>query len=110
MIGAIAGDVLGSVYEAQTTKEKNFRLFHELGRPTDDSVLTLAVAATVLDSAGTDIAAPPTANDFARRLREFGGATRTPGTVGHSGVGSRATPIPPEARRTTAGATDRRCA
>ena len=73
MIGAIAGDVIGSVYEAQTTKEKKFRLFHELGRPTDDSVLTLAVAATLLGSTATDTAAAlPTASDFGGRLREFG--------------------------------------
>ncbi len=87
MIGAIAGDVLGSVYEAHTTKEKEFRLFHELSRPTDDSVLTIAVAATLVeraeatDGAGDDramgeggAAVGPVASvaDYARRLREFG--------------------------------------
>ena len=81
MIGAIAGDVLGSVYEAQTTKEKDFRLFHWLGRPTDDSLLAIATAAALLDvagasseSAGHSESEPPTATveDYAARFREFG--------------------------------------
>ncbi len=75
MIGAIAGDVLGSVYEANTTKEKQFRLFHWLGRPTDDSVLTIATAMALLDAAAaaTDSGGPTaTVEDYAIRLREFG--------------------------------------
>jgi len=42
MLGAIAGDVPGLVYEAQTTKDKDFRLFHEIGKPMDDSILSAA--------------------------------------------------------------------
>ncbi|TVQ17382.1 MAG: hypothetical protein EA382_18985 [Spirochaetaceae bacterium] len=74
MIGAIAGDVLGSVYEAQTTKQKDFRLFHWLGRPTDDSVLTMAVAATLLDAAAPTASGAPaaTVEDYAACFREFG--------------------------------------
>jgi ADP-ribosylglycohydrolase len=48
MIGAIAGDIIGSVYEARPTKTKDFPLFHSQCRFTDDSVLTIAVAKAIL--------------------------------------------------------------
>ncbi len=44
MLGAIAGDIIGSYYEAFPTKEMDFPLFPEEGRFTDDTVLTVAVA------------------------------------------------------------------
>jgi hypothetical protein len=37
MIGAIAGDIIGSVYEARPIKTTRFPLFHPLCRFTDDS-------------------------------------------------------------------------
>jgi ADP-ribosylglycohydrolase len=67
MIGAITGDVLGSVYEYRTTKDKNVELLHGSDRFTDDSVLTIAVAAAILESGGS-----PTAVDYARHLRALG--------------------------------------
>jgi len=48
MLGAIAGDVIGSVYERQRTKAKDFPLFSPGSRFTDDSVLTCAVADRLL--------------------------------------------------------------
>jgi ADP-ribosylglycohydrolase len=48
MIGAIAGDIIGSVYEAHPIKSKDFPLFHPRCRFTDDTVLTIAVADAVL--------------------------------------------------------------
>lgn len=48
MIGAIAGDIIGSVYEAHPIKTKEFPLFHPLCCFTDDSVLTVAVAQAIL--------------------------------------------------------------
>jgi ADP-ribosylglycohydrolase len=48
MIGAIAGDVIGSVHEGAGTKTKRFPLFDERCRFTDDTVLTLAVASRLL--------------------------------------------------------------
>ena len=44
MLGAIAGDILGSYYEFRPTKEYNFELLHKEAHPTDDTVMTLAVA------------------------------------------------------------------
>jgi len=48
MLGAIAGDVVGSVYENLRTKRKDFRLFTPVSTFTDDSVLTVAVADAIL--------------------------------------------------------------
>lgn len=48
MIGAIAGDVIGSVHEGAGTKTKDFPLFDEYCWFTDDTVLTLAVASGLL--------------------------------------------------------------
>lgn len=48
MIGAIAGDIIGSVYEAHPIKTTDFPLFHPRCSFTDDSVLTIAVAQAIL--------------------------------------------------------------
>ena len=48
MIGAIAGDIIGSVYEHAPIKIKAFPLFDSRCRFTDDSVLTIAVADAIL--------------------------------------------------------------
>jgi len=48
MIGAIAGDIIGSVYENFRTKRKDFTLFTRVSTFTDDSVLTIAVADAIL--------------------------------------------------------------
>jgi len=49
MIGAIAGDIIGSVYEAHPIKTKEFPLFRPDCRFTDDSVLSIAVAQAILE-------------------------------------------------------------
>jgi ADP-ribosylglycohydrolase len=48
MIGAIAGDIIGSVYEWHNIKTKKFELFSKKCHFTDDSVLTIALADTIL--------------------------------------------------------------
>ncbi len=48
MLGAIAGDIIGSVYEARPIKTTQFRLFHPLCLFTDDAVLTVALADSLL--------------------------------------------------------------
>jgi ADP-ribosylglycohydrolase len=48
MIGAIAGDIIGSIYEGWPIKTKEFPLFDEHCRFTDDTVLTVAVAHAIL--------------------------------------------------------------
>jgi len=49
MLGAIAGDIIGSVHESAATKYKHFQLFTPESSFTDDTVLTVAVAECVLD-------------------------------------------------------------
>ena len=49
MIGAIAGDIIGSVYEQYPIKKTSFPLFSTASQFTDDTVLTLAVANSILN-------------------------------------------------------------
>ena len=44
MLGAIAGDIIGSLYERLALKSKRFPLFDAKNRFTDDTVMTVAVA------------------------------------------------------------------
>ncbi len=49
MLGAITGDIIGSVHEHAGTKTKQFPLFVPHSRSTDDTVLTMAVADALLN-------------------------------------------------------------
>lgn len=51
MIGAIAGDIIGSVYEHRPIKTKDFPLFRPGCGFTDDTVMTVAIADAILDGA-----------------------------------------------------------
>ena len=44
MVGAILGDIVGSVYEFSNIKTKDFPLFCQSSSYTDDSIMTIAVA------------------------------------------------------------------
>jgi ADP-ribosylglycohydrolase len=48
MLGALTGDIVGSVYEWDNIKTTVFPLFQERCRFTDDSVLTVALAESIL--------------------------------------------------------------
>jgi ADP-ribosylglycohydrolase len=48
VLGAIAGDIIGSVYEARPIKTTKFPLFHPRCRFTDDTVLTVALADSLM--------------------------------------------------------------
>lgn len=61
MIGAIAGDIIGSVYETFNVKTKDFPLFIKSSRFTDDTVLTIAVTDCLLNQ-----------KDYAKTLQEYG--------------------------------------
>ena len=63
MLGAIAGDIIGSVYEANPIKTIDFPLFDKLSRFTDDTVLTAATAQALMDGL-----------DYATVYRNFGRA------------------------------------
>jgi ADP-ribosyl-[dinitrogen reductase] hydrolase len=50
MLGAIIGDIVGSIYEFDNIKTKDFPLFQDNSRITDDTVCTVAVANTILNN------------------------------------------------------------
>lgn len=54
MLGAIIGDVIGSVYEFSSEKTKDFVFFDSRCRPTDDSIMTIAVGLACLDTNCSD--------------------------------------------------------
>ena len=60
MIGAIAGDIIGSVYEGHNIKRTDFPLFGPWNRFTDDTVLTVAVADAIMTGA-----------PYSEKLREY---------------------------------------
>ncbi len=51
MLGAVFGDIVGSIYEWNNVKTKDFQLQKSGTRYTDDSVMTLAVAKWLLEDA-----------------------------------------------------------
>ena len=51
MLGAVIGDIIGSVHEYSATKHADFPLFDDYCRFTDDTVLTVAVADCLLTGA-----------------------------------------------------------
>lgn len=50
MLGAMVGDIVGSRFEFKKHKRKQFDLFAEGCRVTDDSVMTLAVAKAIMET------------------------------------------------------------
>ena len=52
MLGAIFGDIVGSPYEWNNIKTKDFPLLIPQSRYTDDSAMTIAVAEALMDTAG----------------------------------------------------------
>ena len=61
MIGAIAGDFIGSAYEFNSIKSTEFQLYSDNSTCTDDSILTIAVADCILN-----------AKEYALTLKEYG--------------------------------------
>lgn len=55
MIGAIIGDMVGSIYEFDNIKNKDFLFFSDSMEPTDDSVLTIATADWLLHGGNVSI-------------------------------------------------------
>lgn len=53
MYGAVFGDIIGSCYEWHNVKSEDFELFPREARFTDDSVLTVAIADSILNMDNT---------------------------------------------------------
>ena len=75
LLGAIAGDMIGSYYEHIRTKDYNFLLFRNRSICTDDTKMTVAVAKWLLD---TD----RSAGSLVRLLQDYG--RRYPGGYGRA--------------------------
>ena len=61
IVGAVIGDVSGSVYEWNNVKTTDFPLYSEKSKFTDDTVLTIAVADALLNE-----------KNYARTIWEYG--------------------------------------
>jgi ADP-ribosylglycohydrolase len=75
LIGAIIGDVIGSIYENENTKNVDFALFSRFSRFTDDSVLTVATADALLNHESHPIQFIESARQrglYARKYKEYG--------------------------------------
>ena len=48
MMGAIIGDIVGSRFEGTGLQKKDFDLFTQRCRATDDTIMTLAVAKSIM--------------------------------------------------------------
>ena len=49
MLGAICGDIIGSIYEWNNIKTKDFELLTDINRFTDDTVMTTAIAKAAIE-------------------------------------------------------------
>ena len=75
MLGAIIGDIAGSIYEWNNIKSKDFPLFGRSCSFTDDTVMTCAVAEAIMRGGKKD--------DFIDAMKEYGRA------YPHAGYGGR---------------------
>jgi len=102
MLGAIAGDVIGSIYESDNVKTPDFGpLFGEWSCPTDDTVLTCAIAEWILNGAGDDL--PDRLKSWFREfphagygmsfIRWAGSSTRSPYNSWGNGSAMRVSPV-----------------
>ena len=81
MLGAVIGDIVGSVYEFGGEKTKDFPLFSPGSQPTDDSIMTIAVGCACVDSDINDEGSFK--ENVIKRMKELG--RRYP----HAGYGGR---------------------
>lgn len=105
MLGAIVGDIVGSVYEFQNTKTTEFELFlNGKSRFTDDTVMTLAVAKWLLtDREHSPLGLVKSMQELGRRYPDagYGGSfmhwiwSDTPRPYGSwgNGAGMRVSPV-----------------
>lgn len=79
MIGAIIGDIVGSRFEWNNIKSRDFAFFHEDCHFTDDSVMTLAIGEALLESTQCDI---PLNTLAVQKMQEYGRRYRRAGYGG----------------------------
>ena len=64
MLGAITGDIVGSIYEYNNIKTKKFDLFTDKNRFSDDTVMTFSVAEAIMNGGKTE--------DYIQSMTKFG--------------------------------------
>ncbi|NTW49531.1 MAG: response regulator [Chlorobiales bacterium] len=73
MLGAIAGDIIGSAYEQENIRSADFPLFTDTSTFTDDTILIMAIASAILHE-----------DNYAQSLKHFGRKYPRPkGGYGH---------------------------
>ena len=77
MLGSIVGDIAGSIYEFDNIRTKNFPLFGEGCTFTDDTIMALAVAKSLLEIGDNRDEATVKAA-FVRNMQAFGRAYPSP--------------------------------
>ena len=65
MLGAIIGDIVGSIYEFDNIKTKNFNLFTNKMFFTDDTVMTIAIADAIMNGGQHE--------NFIQSMKKWGG-------------------------------------
>lgn len=103
MLGAIVGDIVGSVYERHNVKTTTFNLFNDYSRFTDDTVMTAAVAKWLCLNVHTHAALISCMQEYGRKYPAAGYGmsfrkwirTETPEPYGSWGNGSamRVSPV-----------------
>lgn len=64
MLGAVIGDIIGSIYEWNNIKTKDFNLFSNKMFFTDDTVMTIAVAKAIMEGGKSD--------DYIKYMKKYG--------------------------------------
>ncbi|MBR4219017.1 MAG: ADP-ribosylglycohydrolase family protein [Bacteroidales bacterium] len=72
MIGAIIGDIVGSIYEFDNIKTKEFEFFDDRMEYTDDSILTIATADWLLNGGYAGSYYLRYANDYPHPMGSYG--------------------------------------
>ena len=72
MLGAIAGDIIGSRFEWNNVKTVDFELFSSQSKFTDDTVMTIAIADAILNKEYHKNDAIESTKIYACKLKEYG--------------------------------------
>jgi len=71
MLGAIVGDIIGSVYEWNNVKTTEFELFPRGSRFTDDTVMTIAICEALMEHDNTRFSSERTARFMQKWGRKY---------------------------------------
>ena len=90
MIGTVIGDVVGSVYEFDNIRRKDFPLFSEDCEATDDSIMAIAVADAIMEAQDKGA---PFQQVLCEKFRSYG--ARCPVPIPHGQLWRESLPVAP---------------